>query len=80
MMFRLFSTCLLLLSCWSLTGCEALVSNALLNPKPVAKAKPNGNAKSVSPDWYEGGAGYDQAYPEFLATKAPAAIYFYTDW
>jgi hypothetical protein len=81
MKIRVFSTLLILFACWLLTGCEALVSNALLNPSRRAKpAQPNGNAKAVSPDWYEGGTGYDQAYPEFVATKAPAALYFYTDW
>lgn len=84
MKIRLFSTLLLLLTCCSLTGCGALVANALLQPntptKPVATDNNNGKAKTVSSNWYEGGAGYDQAYPEFVATKAPAAIYFYTDW
>lgn len=48
--------------------------------KPTPRGKTSVSSKKVSPTWYEGGEGYDKAYPEFIATKAPAAIYFYTDW
>lgn len=64
------------------SGCQLMLAARLLEGKSnVAtrnSARPVNN--TVSQNWYEGAAGYDQAYPEFLATKAPAVIYFYADW
>lgn len=77
MKFRFLFTLLLVCACLASAGCEAVLSTAF---KPTPRAKPAASGKTVSPNWYEGGEGYDKAHAEFVATKAPAAIYFYTDW
>ena len=38
------------------------------------------DGKSVSASWYEGGDGYHRAWQEWKQSKAPALIYFHTDW
>jgi thiol:disulfide interchange protein len=34
----------------------------------------------VSAPWHEGASGYERAWQEWKESRAPAIIYFYTDW
>jgi len=61
----------------ALTFCSLLLS---LNTACTHHGFVTGSRKSVSGSWYEGAAGYDRAWPEWKESKAPALVYFYTDW
>src|SRR5581483_9442849 len=70
-------------------GCLTFVqqtrsSQVAATPPADAAAQPPSDSAAPAPGSfgvvYEGASGYDRAYKEYNEAKAPAAIYFYTDW
>ena len=74
---RLLLIIFLLVVTINISGCNLLLASSATAPTVNKAATVKA---SVSQTWYEGGEGYNQAYSEFQTTKAPAVVYFYTDW